>query len=121
MAVAIPASDIVAVTPSVLSAGGQALDLSGLMLTDGNRVPLGAVRVFSNADDVTAYFGANSTESDLAAVYFLGFINSQMKPGHLLVAQYNTAEVGAWMRGSSLASLSLVQLQALTAGTLTLE
>jgi hypothetical protein len=117
---AIPASAIVAVTPSVIAAGGTALDLVGLLLTQNPRVPAGIAQRFSTQADVSAYFGPTSQEAALAANYFLGFDNSNVKPASMLFAQYNTAPVGAWLRGGSLASMTLTQLQALT-GILTVS
>lgn len=108
----IPASDIVAVTPSVLSAGAAGLQLSGLMLTPNPRVPIGQVLSFPSALAVSNYFGPTSQEYTLALTYFLGFTNSQKKPGALLFAQYNTTSVGAYLRGGSLAGTTLTQLQA---------
>lgn len=115
----IPASEIVQVTPSVLAAGGRALDIIGLILTNSTRVPIGAVQPFSNTIDVQDYFGAGSTESALAAIYFDGFDNSAVKSQRMLFAQYNTASVAAYLRGGTLA-LTLDQLKALPIGSLTL-
>lgn len=114
----IPASDIVSVVPSVISAGGSALDFNALMLTSTARIPIGSVLSFPSAASVLSYFGAG-TEASLAAVYFQGFDNSSVKPGALLMAQYNASAVAAFLRGGSLASMTLTQLQALT-GTLSL-
>jgi hypothetical protein len=114
----IPASAIVAVTPGVLAAGGSALDLSGLVLTTNPRIPIGTVLSFASYPDVSAYFGPTSQEAGIAAVYFLGFDNSNKKPGQLLFSQYPTANVGAYLRGGSIALLPLTALQALT-GVLT--
>ena len=118
MTKSIPASYFVSIVPGVISAGGSALDLNGLMLTSGTRTPLGQVLSFASASAVATYYGAGSTEANAAAIYFLGFDNSNVKPGALLVAQYNTAAVSAYLRGGSLSSMTLSQLQALT-GTLT--
>jgi len=114
----IPASAIVAVTPGVLSAGGSALDLCGLVLTANPRIPIGNVASFPAYADVAAFFGATSQEAGIAAVYFLGFDNSNRKPGQLLFSQYPTANVGAYLRGGSIALLALAALQALS-GVLT--
>lgn len=114
---AIPASAIVSVTPSVISAGGNALDLSGLMLTTNARVPIGTVMSFPSQLGVANYFGASSQEALLATNYFLGFDNSNQKPGAMLFAQYNQIAVSGWMRGGPVSTLTLSQLQALT-GTL---
>jgi hypothetical protein len=115
----IPASAIVNIVPNVLAAGGSALDLSGLFLSTNTRVPIGTVKSFSNLTDVQTYFGAGATESTAAGIYFLGFDNSNNKPGAILFAQYPTAAVSAYLRGGSVAALTLAQLQAITPGTLT--
>ena len=116
----IPATSIVRVTPSVLAAGGRALDLIGLLLTSGTRVPIGAIQPFSNQLDVANYFGDTSTEAALAEVYFQAFDNSNIKPARILFAQYPTASVAAYMRGGPVDSLTLTQLQALPIGSITL-
>ena len=120
MTKSIPASYFVSIVPGVISAGGSALDLNGLMLTSGTRTPIGSVLSFPSAAAVSTYYGASSTEAAAASIYFAGFDNSNVKPGALLIAQYNTANVAAYLRGASLASMTLAQLQALTPGTLTI-
>lgn len=115
----IPASAIVNVIPNVLSAGGTALALAALMLTTSTRVPVGTVQQFSDKASVEAYFGAGSTEASLAGVYFQGSDNSNVKPGILWLAQYNSADVAAYLRGGSLSSMSLDDLKALGSGSLT--
>ena len=114
----IPAKKLVNVIPGVIGAGGAALALSGLILTTNTAVPIGAVQQFSTADAVSAFFGSSSTEAALAAVYFAGFDNSTAKPANLLFWQYPTASVSAYLRSGSLASMTLTQLQAVTAGTM---
>jgi hypothetical protein len=111
---AIPASQIVSVIPSVIGAGGSALDLSGLILTANPRVPIGTVQSFPSSQAVSAFFGATSQEAMLANIYFLGFDDSTVKPGALLFAQYPLAPVGAWLRGGNISSMTLAVLQALS-------
>ncbi len=113
----IPASSIVQVIPSVLSAGGSGLQLSGLFLTNGTRTPIGSVLTFGSALAVSDYYGPGSTEYAQSVIYFNGFQNSTIKPAALLFAQYNQVAVSAYLRGASTASLTLAQLQALN-GTL---
>lgn len=113
----IPANQIVNIVPGVISAGGSALDLTGLMLSTAARVPIGSVLSFPSATAVSTYFGSSSTEAALAAVYFNGFDNSTVKPGAMLIAQYPIAAVGGFLRGASLSSMTLTQLKALS-GTL---
>lgn len=115
----IPASEIVSVTPSVLPAGGSAIDLNGLILTLNSRIPIGAVQSFAAVESVNDFFGATSDESALARVYFAGFDGSNVKPGELLMAQYPKVAVGAYLRGGNISALTLGALQAIT-GTLTI-
>jgi hypothetical protein len=114
----IPAKKLVNVIPGVIAAGGAALALSGLILTANTAVPIGAVQQFSTSDAVSAFFGPNSTEASLAAVYFAGFDNSTAKPANLLFWQYPTAPVAAYLRGGSVATMTLTQLQAIPSGTM---
>lgn len=110
----IPAQELVDVVPSVLAAGGSALDLSMVMLTTSTRVPVGTVAQFSSAESVSNYFGPSSDEAALAAVYFNGFTNSTVTPGNLIFAQYYSVAVSAYLRGGNIAALSLSDLQAIT-------
>ncbi len=117
----IPANYFANVTPGVLSAGGNGLDLIGLMLTENTRVPIGSVLSFPSATSVSTYFGPTSSELAYANVYFAGFDNSNVKPGALLFAQYPNVNVAAYLRGGNIgAALTLAQLQALPASTLTI-
>ncbi len=112
----IPASQLVSVIPGVLGAGGNPLSLNAVFLTQDTSVPLGTVMPFSTAADVAAWFGPNSPEAALANIYFSGFQGANQLPGTLYFAQYNTASVSAYLRGGSLAALTLTQLQALSGG-----
>lgn len=115
----IPASKLVNVLPGVLSAGGAAVALSGLILTNSTPVPIGSVYSFSTASDVSDFFGPSSDEAALAAVYFAGFTGSTQTPGNLLFSQYPTVSVAAYARSGSFAGVTLAQLQAITPGVLT--
>ena len=64
----IPASQIVQVNPGVISGGGSAIQMNGVILTADTAVPLGTVQQFSTAAAVAAFFGDSSTEATLAAV-----------------------------------------------------
>lgn len=112
----IPASQIANSNPGVLSAGGSAIDLNGMFLTNNTRVPIGAVLQFATPDAVDNYFGGTSAEAAFAAVYFAGpDTPSTVKPGNMLFTQYNTAPVSAYLRGGDVAaSLTLAQLQAIS-------
>lgn len=121
----IPANVLVNVDPSVIAAGGSALDLTGLILSGSTRVPIGTVASFPNGAAVTAFFGAGSPEdivangaAGLGAGYFGGYVGSTKLPGAILYAQYNAAAVAAYLRGGAVSGLTLAQLQALS-GSLT--
>lgn len=116
----IPASAIVTVNPGVISAGGDALSLNGLMLTTSVRPPIGEVLSIPTLAGVIDYFGADSLEANIAAVYFAGFDNSQIKPNNLLFAQYPESAVAGWVRGGNVGGYTLTQLQALS-GVLTMN
>jgi hypothetical protein len=113
----IPASTFVNVTPGVISAGGSALSLTGLMLTANTRIPIGTVQSFANVAAVSAYFGASDPLVALAQTYFNGFDGSTVKPGALLITQYPTAATAAYLRGGA---VTLAQVNAITSGTLTI-
>lgn len=114
----IPASDVVSIVPGVLSAGAAAVTLSGLLLSKSAYLPISAVQSFASADAVSAYFGSASAEYSAAQNYFLGFDNSTIKPGALLIAPYIDTARAAWLQSGSLSGLTLAQLQALS-GVLT--
>jgi hypothetical protein len=111
---AIPASQIVSVLPSVLPAGGDALDLIGLILTQNTRPPIGSILTFADEADVGTFFGPLSQEAALATIYFNGPDNSTAKPGSLLFAQYPFAAVSAYLRGGNISGLPLATLQGFT-------
>jgi Protein of unknown function (DUF3383) len=112
MSAAIPASALVNIVPGVISPGGNALQLSGLFLTTNTRVPIGTVPSYPSAAAVSTAFGPSSAEAAAASIYFNGFAGSTAKPGALLFAQYPTVAVAPYLRGGSLAALTLAQLQA---------
>ncbi len=116
MALGIPASLIVSVVPSVLAAGGNALDLNGLLLTSDSRVPVGNVLSFPTLPAVAGFFGALSPEAGAAAIYFSGFKSAHKRPGALLFSQYNIAPLSAFVRSSPL-GYTLTDLRTLS-GTL---
>lgn len=110
----IPASELVNVIPGVLTPGGNPLSLNAVFLTSSARVPIGAVQAFETADDVSDFFGPTSIEAILAAKYFAGFSIATSLPSVLYFAQYNAADVAAYLRSGSFAGVTLSQLQALS-------
>jgi hypothetical protein len=123
----IPANELVVVNPSVIGAGGSALDLTGLVLTTNTRAPYGATVSFPSALAVSSYFGPTSLEARIAgggagfgSGYFAGFIGATKLPATLKFAQYPTSAIAAYLRGGNISALTLAQLQALS-GTLTVS
>lgn len=114
---AIPAAQIVNVLPSVLSAGGTALDLIGVILTTNYRFPTGLAMSFADAEDVEDYVGANDQLAALSTIYFNGPNNATVLPARLLIARYPLLATTAWLRGGDVSALSVAQIQAIN-GTL---
>ena len=115
---AIPASQIVRINPRVIQASGTDLVLNGLFLTTSGLIPAGSVMGFSTADDVGKFFGTASDEYKVASVYFAGYKDSFKKPRQIFYGSRVNAAAGAWLRGAKFAG-TLAQLQAVTAGALT--
>ena len=117
MAQTIPVSQIVTVNPSVVVAGGNPLSLNAIFIDQNTTIPVTSLLSFASADEVSAYFGSGSTQAALATNYFLGFDTSTKKPGTLFFAGYALLARSAFLRGQSLAGVTLAQLQAIS-GTL---
>ncbi|HVN43475.1 MAG TPA: DUF3383 domain-containing protein [Steroidobacteraceae bacterium] len=117
----IPASAFVDVIPSVLAAGAPDLTMSAVFLDNSGdtSIPIGTVQEFPSYAAVAAWFGANSIEAQMANVYFAGYNGCEVLPTQLFFVQYNTAAVGAYIRGGALTGLTLTQLQAFN-GVLTI-
>src|ERR1019366_8994298 len=118
----IPASQFVNVLPSVLSAGGSPLSLNAIFVDNSGdtSIPIGSVYGFPSATAVANWYGPNSQQALMAQVYFGGYNGCTQLPGILYFVQHNvSAAVAAYIRGGSVAALTLAQLQALS-GTLTI-
>jgi len=110
----IPVSFIANVIPSVIQAGGAALVLNGLMLTTSQRLPTGTVQGYGSAANVGTYFGLSSNEYLKAQQYFNSYLLASQYPGQILVAQFTPTDVPGWVRGGSIAGLTVPQVAALT-------
>lgn len=97
----IPASHIVNVHPRVITGGSSDLELNGLLLTDNPLISAQTlVLSFPSARSVSAYFGAVSTEYEVADVYFAGFNNKFTAPKQFFVARRIAEDVPAWLRSA---------------------
>lgn len=110
----IPASELINVTPAVITNQGASLGMDGIFLTASESIPVGTLQEFANAPAVQSWFGASSVEYAMANVYFAGFNGAAQTPAVLYYAQYNTSAVSAWLRSASLAGMTLAELQALS-------
>ena len=119
MQATIPASYLVGSNPSVLSAGGTQLSLNSVFITNDPSIPIGTVQPFANYAAVSSWFGPTAPETVLAGIYFNGFNGCQQLPTLLYFAQFNTGNVAAYVRGASVAALSLSQIQAMS-GTISI-
>lgn len=115
----IPASNIVTVNPGVISAGGSALAINGVLLTSDTSIPFGTAQSFASATAVSNWFGAASQEALMANVYFSGRNNATILPSSLFFYQYNAAPVSGYIRSGSMAAVTLTTLKTYT-GTLTI-
>jgi hypothetical protein len=104
--------------PGVLNAGGTAVDLNGVLLSQNPMVPYPGVQQFSGAAGPIAAYGATSQDAILSGIYFKGFTNCTALPGTLYIARYPESAIAAWLQSGSLASMTVTQLQALS-GSLT--
>ena len=112
----IPISEIVQINPGVVTGGGAASKLTGLVLSQDASVPLNQVLTFASAAAVSAWFGPSAPETLCATYYFPGIVNGGQLPAGLQFGAYALTAQSATVFGAQL-SLTLAQLKALT-GTL---
>lgn len=110
----IPASQISNVVPGVLTAGGSAVDMNGLILTGSPYMPSGKVMPFASKDDVGKFFGADSPEKSLADIYFKGFENCTKYPASLLFSLWPQVATAAMLTGASLAGVTVNDMKLYT-------
>ena len=111
MLASIPASEIVTVLPSVLGAGGTAMALNAVIISDDVKF---VAKEYSNADAVGNDYGTTSDKYKFAQIYFNGFTGSTVKPSALFISKYSAVNSAAKLTGASLRSMSLNQLKAIT-------
>ena len=115
----IPASRFVNINPGVVNAGGAGLVLNGLQLTQSLLMPTNQVLSFGSTASVAAFFGPSAPEVSRAQTYFNGYKNATLSPSAILFAAYNLAARAAFLTSGSFKNVSLAQLNAIAAGTLT--
>lgn len=113
----IPASKYVLVLPGVLSAGGSALQMLGICVTENSRVPMGEILSFASPVEVSTFFGPDSDEYNDSIVYFAGYDNKTASPAAMLFAQWPGGGVGAYLQSGKIVSVGLPTLKTFS-GTL---
>lgn len=114
----IPASNIVSVTPRVITAGGTDLEFAGLFITKNELCVFPGAMSFSSSAEVASYFGADSEEYLAATKYFLGYDDSFRKPLTVYFARSALDGLAGSLIGG--AADSLAELKAITNGELTI-
>lgn len=117
---AIPASEIVSITPRVLKGGGSELAFNGLFLTRSSVAPVDTLLSFTSATEVADYFGYDSNEHRGATSYFNGYDNSLTKPSTLFVFRHVKKDVAPYLRGAPAADVAalLNNLRSIANGSL---
>ena len=114
-------SQFISFKPGVIQAGANAISMNALMLDNSGdtSIPIGTVAGFPSVAALIAWYGAATAQAILGADYFAGNTGASQYPGLLYVAQYNAAAVAGYLRGGVISGLTLTQLQAIPAGTIT--
>ena len=110
----IPASNIAAVYPAVLSGGGNPLGLNTNLVTAKALYPS---YEFTSAEAVGAQLGTDSLEYKFAEVYFNGYKGASTRPNSLFITAFNDTDVAARLIGGKVTT-SLDTLKTYT-GSLT--
>jgi len=111
---------IITVTASVLETTQQALSQNGLFFSESERLPTDTITSFSSDTAVGNFFGTSSDEYTAATLYFKGFDGSFKKPTEIIFYRKVSTAAGAWLLGGSMTSVTLADVQAITAGTFTI-
>ncbi len=117
---AIPASQIVQISPRIIRSGGNELTISGLLLSDNEKAPFPTLLAFTTAADVGSYFGTDSVEYKLASKYFLGYDNSFKKPDVLYIAKRAKTAVNAFLLGAA-TNTTMNTFKAVTDGSMKIQ
>lgn len=115
----IPASQLVDITPRVISGGLSGLAFVGTFLSKSTRLPANQAVPFYSQKAVGDYFGTASDEYALAGNYFVADSNSSKKPDVLWFFKKIDAAEGAFLRGASNPA-TLDELKTITSGDLTI-
>ena len=90
------------------------------LFTENALAPFGSVLEFSSLENVKAYFGASSSEYDLAQKYFTRISKLNTYPQKISFARYATEGLAASLT-SGITTFNLDTIKAVTQGSLTLS
>lgn len=117
---AIPASEFINIIPAVLEPSAPPLQMNAVFVDEDPSIPIGTVQGFPTLASVQDWYGPTSPQAGFAEIYFAGYTNCTQLPGMLYFTQFNAAAVGAYLRGGSVAAMSLATLQGFS-GTISIE
>ncbi|MDI2091682.1 DUF3383 family protein [Commensalibacter oyaizuii] len=107
----IPLNNIVKINPGVLDVGNNGNNLFGLLLTQKGVIAANQITTFTSSDQIGKLFGYDSTEYNLANVYFAGFTDSDRVAAQLYMAPFYTTDSNASLLGGSLSYIKLEDLR----------
>ena len=105
----IPASQLVDITPRVISGGLSGLAFVGTFLSKNASLPAATAVPFYSQSAVGDYFGTSSDEYKLAVNYFLADSASSAKPDVLWFYRKIDEDATAFVRGNAPAALQTLQ------------
>ncbi len=118
----IPANAFVDIIPGVIQAGGNPLSLNMLVVDNSGdtSVPIGTVMGFPSLAAVEDWYGPNTPQADIAAIYFAGYSIGTTLPSTIYFVQGNlTGALAGYLRGGL--GITLAQVIAAGTGVLTLS
>lgn len=103
--------------------GGEvvaARSLAGRLFTDNPLIPVGKFITFSNASDVSSFFGSSSEEAARAAFYFSWVSKSATQPQSIQYARFAQSANEARIYGMSGLTSTVAQWEVITNGAFSL-
>lgn len=119
----IPASDLVSITPRVLSGTAEGLNFNGVFLTQNSLLPADTLYSFYSASEVSDYFGSTSDEYAAATAYFNGFTNADTVPDECFFFRHCPDGSAGFLRSGTISDSAadlLAAIKAITDGSITL-
>ncbi len=107
-------SKIANVIASTIGTGGNALALNAVVVDQDTYTPFTSMLEFTSADDVAAYYGNGSIQHKIAQIYFTGDQIATVLPQSLFFAGYAAANKAGFLRGTSLAGMTIDTLKTIT-------